>query len=134
MEEIAVRIETDINPTEDVEKVEKAVTNIFDIVSGEIKTFYKGNTLQARAEGLEALAKFRNLLSLDRIRAAARKVFLKGLKGNSIRFFLNKQVAFTGHVSFSEENAESPLGSIKVTFECKNPKMLINWLAPRKLN
>lgn len=133
MEEITIRIETEINPTEDGKKVEKAVTNIFDIVSGENKPTCKGKTLEAKTEGLVALAKFRNLLSMDRIRAAARRVFLAGSKGNSIRFFLNKQVAFTGHVSFSEENAESPLGSIKVTFECKNPKMLINWLAPRKV-
>jgi len=132
MEEIKIRIETEINPTEDRKKVEKAVTNIFDIISEDIRPICKEKTLEAKAEGLETLVKFRNLLSLDRIRAAARRVFLAGLEGNRIRFFLNKQVAFAGHVSFSEENAESPLGSIKVMFECKNPKMLINWLAPRK--
>lgn len=131
MEEIAVHVETVINPTEDEEKVEKSVANIFDIASVEIKPFYKGRTLKAEAEGRDALVKFRRLLSLDRIRGAARRVFFGGLKGNTVKFCLNKQVAFTGHVSFSEEVAESPLGPIKVMIKCEDPEQLIDWLAPR---
>lgn len=132
MEEIAVRVETEINLTEDEEKVEKAVANIFDSASAEIKSSYRGSVLNAEAKGREALVKFRSLLSLDRIRDAARKVFFGGLRGNTIRFCLNKQVAFAGHVSFSEEVAESPLGPIRVTIECENPRQLIDWLASRK--
>lgn len=132
MEEITVRVETEINPTEDEGKVEAAVTNIFDSASVEVKPSYKGSLLYATAEGRDALVKFRDLLSLDRIRAAARKVFLGGLRGNSVQFCLNKQVAFAGHVSFSEETSESPLGPIKVTINCEAPQQLINWLAPRK--
>ena len=131
MEEITVRVETEINPTEDEGKVEKAVANIFETASAEIKPSYKGSILYAEAEGREALVKFRNLLSLDRIRAAARKVFFGGLRENTISFCINKQVAFAGHVSFSEEYAESPLGPIKVTIECDDPQRLIDWLAAR---
>ena len=131
MEAITVHVETEINLTEDEEKVEKAVANIFDTASVEIKPSYKGSLLHAEAEGREALVKFRKLLSLDRIRAAARKVFFKGLNGNTVRFCVNKQVAFAGHVSFSEEIAESPLGPVKVTIECEDPQRLIDWLAPR---
>ncbi|TRO51099.1 hypothetical protein E2P61_07065 [Candidatus Bathyarchaeota archaeon] len=131
MDEIAVRVEAEINPTEDRAKVEKSVTNIFDNISVEIKQSYKGSVIYAQAEGRAALAKFRSLLSLDRIRAAARKVLLGGLAGNIIRFYLNKQVAHAGHVTFSEEKGESPLGPIKVTIECEKPQQLINWLAPR---
>jgi len=131
MEEIAVRVETEINLTEDEEKVEKAVANIFDNASAEIKPSYRGSILNAEAKGREALVKFRNLLRLDRIRDAARRVFFGGLRGNTIRFCLNKQVAFAGHVSFSEEVAESPLGPIRVTIESDNPRQLIDWLASR---
>ncbi len=132
MEQIAIHVEVEINPTEDLEKVEKAVVHIFESRSAKIKPTYNGSKLHAEFEGLEALVKFRNLLSLDRIRAAARKVFLGGLRDSKVRFFLNKQAAFAGHVSFSEKNAESSLGPIKVTIECKDPKPLIDWLAPRK--
>lgn len=131
MEEITVSVETEINPTEDEGKVEKAVANIFGNTSAEIETSHKGGILYAQAEGQEALIKFRNLLSLDRIRAAARKVFLGGERENTISFCVNKQVAFAGHVSFSEEMSESPLGPIKVTIACENPRRLIDWLTAR---
>jgi predicted RNA binding protein with dsRBD fold (UPF0201 family) len=131
MEEIAVRVEAEINPTEDAEKVEKAVSNIFDNASVEVKPSYKGSVLYATAEGREGLLKLRNLLSSDRIRDAARKVFFGGLRGNAVRFCLNKQVAFAGHVSFCQETAESPLGPLKVAIECDDPRQLIDWLALR---
>jgi predicted RNA binding protein with dsRBD fold (UPF0201 family) len=131
MDEIAVRVEAEVNPTEDESKVEKAVTNIFGNVSVEVKPVFKGSVLVAEAEGREALVEFRRLLSLDRIRNAARKVFFAGLKGGTLRFCLNKQVAFAGHVSFCEEVAESSLGPLRVTVACDEPRLLIDWLTGR---
>lgn len=132
MDEIAVRVETEVNFTEDKGKVESSVANIFDNVFFEIKPSYRGSVLFAEAKGQEALVTFRRLLSLDRIRDAARKVLFGGLRGNTIRFCLNKQAAFAGHVSFCEEVAESPLGPLRVTIECENPRLLIDWLALRR--
>jgi len=131
MDEIAVRVETEVNFTEDEGKVESSVANIFDKVSVEVKPSYRGSVLVAEAKGQEALVTFRRLLSLDRIRDAARKVLFGGLRGNAIRFCLNKQVAFAGHVSFCEEVAESPLGPLRVTIECEDPRLLIDWLTSR---
>jgi len=132
MDAIAICVKTEVNFTEDEEKVKRAVTNIFDNMSIEFKPFFKGSVLVAEAEGQAALAKFRRLLSLDRIRDAARKVFFGGFRGKIIRFCLNKQVAFAGHVSFCEEVAESPLGPLRVTIECEDPRLLIDWLASRR--
>ena len=131
MDEITVRVETEVNLTEDEGKVERAVANVFGNVSFEVKPSYRGSVLVAEAEGREALVEFRRLLRLDRIRDAARKVLLGGLRGKAIRFCLNKQVAFAGHVSFSEEVAESPLGPLRVTVKCEDPRLLIDWLASR---
>jgi predicted RNA binding protein with dsRBD fold (UPF0201 family) len=132
MDEIAVRVKTQVNFTEDEGKVEKAVVNIFNSVSAEVKPGFEGRVLVAEAKGREALVEFRRLLSLDRIRDAARKVFFAGLKDGTIRFCLNKQAAFAGHVSFCEEIAESPLGPLRVTIQCEEPRLLINWLTGRK--
>jgi predicted RNA binding protein with dsRBD fold (UPF0201 family) len=131
MEEITVRVETEINLTESEEKVNMAVANLFGDVSTEIKPSYKGSILKAEAKGQEALVKLRNLLRSDRIRDAARKALFEGMRVKSVDFCLNKQVAFAGHVSFSEEVAESPLGPIRVKIKCENPRQLIDWLAPR---
>jgi uncharacterized protein len=131
VDKIEVRVETEINLTEDLEKVKNAVTNLFDNMSFEVRSEYNEKRLVAEATGLESLVKFRRLLSLERIRDAARRVFIGGSRSRNIKFFLNKQVAFTGHVSFSEEFSESPLGPIKVTIKCNDPQTIIEWLAAR---
>jgi predicted RNA binding protein with dsRBD fold (UPF0201 family) len=131
MDEVSVCIETEINPTESEDKVKRAVENIFGNIQTKIQLLNKGSLLTAEAKGLEALTKLYNLLRRERIRDAARGVLFKGLKGKTISFCLNKQVAYAGHLSFSEETSESPLGPVKVKIECDNPRELIDWLAPK---
>jgi predicted RNA binding protein with dsRBD fold (UPF0201 family) len=67
----------------------------------------------------------------DRVRDASRRILYKSTRGNTISFYLNKQVAYASHVSFSEETAESPLGPLKFTIETDNPQQLIEWLAEK---
>jgi predicted RNA binding protein with dsRBD fold (UPF0201 family) len=131
MDEISVYIEVEINPTESEDKVKQAIENVFGNVETKIQPIYKGGLLTAETKGLESLTKLCNLLRRERIRDAARGVLFDGLDGKTISFCLNKQVAFAGHVSFSKEIAESPLGPIKVKIECENPRELIDWLAPK---
>jgi hypothetical protein len=131
MDEVTVLAETEINPTEGEEKVEAAVRNVLGKVSMTIKPQGKGSVLTAEASGQDSLVKLRSLLRTDRIRDAARKVLFRSIRGNTISFCLNKQVAFAGHISFSEETAESPLGPIRVTITSDNPRQLIEWLAEK---
>lgn len=133
MEKVNVYVEVEINPTESEGKVRIAVENIFGGIPMQIKPLRKGSLLISEVKGLEALTKLYNLLRRERIRNAARAVLFGGLNGNVVSFCLNKQVAYAGHVSFSKEVAESPLGPIKVRIECENPRGLINWLAPKKV-
>ncbi|MFQ5758136.1 MAG: RNA-binding domain-containing protein [Candidatus Bathyarchaeia archaeon] len=131
MDEIDVEIEVDVNPTEDLEKVKKAVANIFGNVEFEVKPQKRGSLLIAQARGRDGLAKFYNLLRRERIRDAARGVLFEGMSKTSITFYLNKQVAYAGHISFSSPVGESPLGPIKVRISCGEPQELIEWLAPK---
>ena len=131
MDDVTVHVETEVNPTGAEEKVKAALANVFGTLPIVTKPSNIGSLLVAEAKGREALENFRNLLRRDRIRNAARKVFFAGLRGKTISFFLNKQVAFVGHVSFSQETGESPLGPIKVIIESENPRELIDWLTQR---
>jgi predicted RNA binding protein with dsRBD fold (UPF0201 family) len=47
-------------------------------------------------------------------------------------FYLNKQAAYAGHVSFSAPEGESPLGPIQVIVETENPEQLVDWLAGQR--
>jgi predicted RNA binding protein with dsRBD fold (UPF0201 family) len=131
MNAITVQVETEVNPTENPQKVKLALENVFGAVKFEVQPREQSGTLVAQTMGTEGLTKLYNLLRREHIRDAARSVMFKGLEGNTITFYLNKQVAFAGHLSFSEPAGESPLGPIKVTITCDNPRELIDWLAPR---
>jgi predicted RNA binding protein with dsRBD fold (UPF0201 family) len=131
MVEAIISIEADVNPTEDEEKVRTAINNVLANASITVKPAQKGSTLLAHAKGQDSLVKLRNLLRNDRIRDAARRQLFKSIRGKTIKFYLNKQVAFAGHISFSEETAESPLGPICFTIETDNPSQLVEWLAEK---
>ena len=128
MEKVTLRVEVEVNPTESPEKVRVAVENIFGNVQTVMHQTSGGSRLEAEIENVDALTRFCNLLRRERTRAAAKKVFYDGLEGKTISFCLNKQVAFAGHVSFSKEAGESPLGPIRVRLETENPRRLIDWL------
>ena len=131
MEEVEVQIEVEVNPTEDETKVRRAVENTFSSLQFELKPLKRGSLLMAGARGMDGLTKFYNLLRRERIRDAARSVLYKGMTGRFIVFYLNKQGAYVGHVSFSQLTGESPLGPMKVQIQCNNPHEIIDWLAPR---
>jgi predicted RNA binding protein with dsRBD fold (UPF0201 family) len=128
MDEITVHVEAEVNPTEAEEKVKTAVANLFGNMDTQTKPAHVGSLLTAESRGRAALDNFRSLLRRDRIRNAARKLLFSSLRGKNLVFYLNKQVAFAGHVSFSYEVGESPLGPIRVVVECENPRELVAWL------
>ncbi len=131
MNDIIVNIEVEVNKTEDTEKVKQAVQNIFGAVTFDVKPKTWGQLLKAQTRGTEGLTKLVNMLKRAQILAAARKVLRSGTDETSITFYLNKQVAYAGHVSFSEQTAESPLGPIKVVINANDPQKLVDWLTPR---
>jgi len=131
MVEVTVFVETEVNPAEDEDKVQAAVNNVVGNASITVKASQIGSTLTAEAKGLDSLVKLRNMLRNDRIRDASRRILFKSIRGNKISFFLNKQVAFAGHISFSEETAESPLGPIHFVIETDDPDQLVEWIAEK---
>lgn len=128
---VEVRVEVEVNPTEDADKVKIAVQRVLGDINLELIEEGESRRLFGKAEGLDALTKFYNLLRRELILDAARTVLLRGVQGKSIIFYLNKQVAYVGHISFSQPYGESPLGPIRVEIRCDNPRGLIDWLTPR---
>jgi predicted RNA binding protein with dsRBD fold (UPF0201 family) len=131
MEEISLHVEAEINPTESAEKVRQAIKNVFGEINLQVKALQKAELLVGDETGEESLAKLCDLLRREHIRSAARTVFMEGMEKKAIHFCVNKQVAYAGHISFSKETAESPLGPIRVAIGCRNPRELIDWLTSR---
>ena len=123
--------EAEVRPTEDREKVEKAVLNV---LRGEIA--YQAidewsGRIVIEGKDLSSLERLKMIVQRDRIRAAARSVLRRSVEDNRIIFFLNKQAAYAGHVSFSAPEGESPLGPIRIIIELEKPEEMIDWLAGR---
>jgi uncharacterized protein len=131
MVEVTVFVVAEVNPTEDEEKVRLAINNVLGNAAITVKASQRGSTLFTEAKGRDSLIKLRNILRSDRVRDASRRLLFKSIRGNKINFFLNKQVAYAGHVSFSEETAESPLGPIRFSIETDDPLQMVEWLAEK---
>ncbi|MDH7509016.1 MAG: RNA-binding domain-containing protein [Methanomassiliicoccales archaeon] len=109
-------------PTEDPEKVKRAIYNIFP----ESTLMESEDGFVANATSVEKLSELiRNMKILD----SARAVLLRGREGNMVKFRINKQVAFVGKLSFIEDR-DPPLGSIEVVIEDENITGLIDTIAP----
>jgi hypothetical protein len=129
---IRVIAESFVNPTEDETKVEQALRNVFP--SAKIQrnaTSYDTVTLKIQGEGFEFLDTLRNLIKQERIRTAARSILFGGTRGKHLRFYINKQAAFVGRMSFCGPTGESPLGPISVDVEAEDPDAVIDFLAAK---
>lgn len=119
-----MKVKTPLNPTEDVDKVIKSLSNMFDYDELEI-----GPDYISASGGKDSLLKLKDLIEKRMIRNTARLVLAKGAHDKVIFFKLNKQAAFAGVVNFTEENL-SPLGEIKVKIETPDVERFIEWIVP----
>ena len=114
----------ELNPTEDIDKVIKTLSNLFDyddIEIGEDYVIVSGEN--------ESITNLRKDLRERKIRGAARKMMLRGVHANKIHFKLSKQAAFVGVPNFVEYDL-SPLGEIDVEIETDDTQRFIDWIAP----
>jgi predicted RNA binding protein with dsRBD fold (UPF0201 family) len=118
-----VRISCPVFPSEDPERVKKAVLNIFpDVVIGEDNGRLSAET--------DTLKHFSEQIRKQKILDTTRSVMMKGRRGDGATVFnMNKQTAYAGKISFVEER--TILGTIKVTVEDENITAFIERLAPQ---
>jgi len=127
---LRIRVRAPVKPTEDVEKVKKAVLNVF---AGEVVVLDEGGgycTVEGYSTSREALVKLYNLIRAEQIEPAFRSYLLRNRRGNTITVLLHKQAAFMNKISLIDSDRESPLGAIHIEIETDNPDELIDWLAP----
>jgi predicted RNA binding protein with dsRBD fold (UPF0201 family) len=113
-----------VNPTEDLDKVIKALSNIFDYDEIEI-----GDDYVCVSGGRKSLIMLRDSLIKRKIRSTARSIMIKGISNHEINFNLSKQSAFAGIPNFVEEEL-SPLGEIAVKINTDDVEKVIDWIAP----
>ncbi len=131
MARVRVTVEAEIRPTEVKEKVLRAVRNFFEPKSIRFERLNETEIVIAESDTLMSLTKLYYLLRAERILDAARGALKKGVQGkNKLVFYLHKQAAYQGRLSFVSGDHESPLGAIRVSVEHPNIRDVIDWLAP----
>lgn len=126
-----VEVRVEVNPTEDEEKVKRALENM--VVYEELRTEETDGKkyLVAVGYGYKSLIKIHNLIKSQGIEDSARSVLVKGIEENKLVFQVHKQAAYVGALTFVTEKGESPLGSLTFIVETNDVKRLIDWLAPK---
>ncbi|KPU63500.1 hypothetical protein EP1X_03970 [Thermococcus sp. EP1] len=123
-----IEVEAYVYPTEDIEKVKKAMLNLVSPL--EFDAFDKGEyiLLVGKTKDKKALQRLYELFRGQQILDTARAMLEEGYFGEEIIIKVHKQVAYVGKVNFNEE---SPLGPITIIIRTKDPQRLMKWLAPR---
>jgi predicted RNA binding protein with dsRBD fold (UPF0201 family) len=120
-----MEVRTEINPTEDRDRVIQAMLALFPDIEVEIAEDYLTGTT-------DSLDTFKMAIRKQRILDATRGALYHGMSGDHIVLHLNKQVALMGKVSFVE--GDPPLGAIVVRIESEDIETLIDHVAPRTEN
>ena len=123
-ENIELTVETVVNPSEDPEKVKKCLLN----VANGCYPVIKNGCLVATCTGILSLHHIRVGVRSKSSSAVLRKLLEWNRKGNLTWFLLNKQAAYSGVISLTEHDEESPLGAIRVTITSDNLDRIIEWL------
>lgn len=127
-----VEVVAEIRPTEDPEKVKRALLNVFEPEEIEVRAEGDGALLVARATSYKSLLRLKEAIWRQGIQDAARSVLSRSVAGEGrLIFSLNKQAAYVGVVSFVTEPNESPLGPITFNVETSDVRRFLDWIAPR---
>jgi len=115
-----------INPSEDIDKIRTAVSNVLIDMDEKIV----GNSLIANSNNYESLSKIYEIIRAKNIKKAYRRNLRQNIVDDSTWFYLNKQAAFANVIALCDEDNQSPLGPIKIVLQSKNIRDVIDWLVP----
>ena len=113
-----------VNPSESIEKIEKAISNIFpySIINN------SNLTIHAQSKELRSFEKIYQFIHNNKLQKNYLRSLEDHLQNDTTWFYLNKQAAFVEQIAICEESDESPLGPIKVTLTSSNIDAIIDWL------
>lgn len=120
---------TPLHLTEDRMKVEECFKNILENPQIEEEINQEVVFLVIKSTERKNLSIIRDKLRHQRILDSVRKLLLHNMTENSVKFFLNKQAAYSGRIHFVKDpKNEDFLGPIEFTIIDDNIKDIIDWL------
>ena len=126
--EVACKIEAyaAVNPSEDPDKVRRAVSNV--VLNADYE--FREGSIKATSRDLHSLSKIQETVRSRKANRVYRRQMRYNTKEDTTWFYLNKQAAYVDVVAICDEAEESPMGPIKVILHSKNLEKVVDWLAP----
>jgi predicted RNA binding protein with dsRBD fold (UPF0201 family) len=119
-----IKIKAYLKPTEDPEKVIRAIKNLFGDIPLNINI--EQNIITGKIIEITQLKGLKTRIAQDRIRTTLNNTLTRWIKEDYLSFGLNRQAAYAGHVSLNLTN-EDPMGPIQIQIR-GNVQQLINYL------
>jgi uncharacterized protein len=119
-----VTVVAKVSPSEDRGAV---VRSVMLAVGGHGRVVEGEGSVRVRAE-LGDLSGLKSQLRDRHVRAAARRILVRGIEGRSTALMLNRQAAAAGVLALCGAPDESPLGPIRVKIESVDVQASIDWL------
>ena len=113
-----------INPSEDLQKIETAILNIFP----DIEINKNNMQITGISKKIESLSRIFEIIHNRRITDVYRRTLNQNLSGNSTWFYLNRQAAYVDVIALCNEEDESPLGPIEIILDSQQIEQVIDWL------
>lgn len=112
---VEIVVEVEVRPTEDLEKVKKALSTVVSTSDFTVEEIAKGfRIIRAKCNVVECLEPFKNTIRIQQIEPAVRAYLYKYKRNGTLAILLHKQAAFAGKISLVDSDRESPLGPIRV--------------------
>ncbi|MEM4717684.1 MAG: RNA-binding domain-containing protein [Desulfurococcaceae archaeon] len=112
---VEIIVEAEIRPTEELEKVKKALSTIVNVEDYEIIEYTKGyRVIRVKRGSISSLEPFRNAVRIQQIGPTVKSYLYKYFENDTLTILLHKQAAYSGKISLIDSERESPLGPVKV--------------------
>ena len=119
-----IELFTSVNPSEDPNKIERAILNI--LPNSEIKT--EKFSIIAKSKSFSSMEKIHESIHSGKSQRVLQRQLEKHLDRDSTWFYLNKQAAFVEKVVLCDEADESPLGPLKIVISSHDIDRIIDSL------
>ncbi len=123
-----VSVRAEVFPTEDVERVLRAVRKIFPTLEFRVSEEGGRTFVEAESTELSALKYLKENWRMRRVRAAAGRLLRSGSGSGVVRARLSKHAAYVGVASILDEDEKPGLGDISLEIETDDVESLIKWL------
>ncbi len=123
-----VSIRAEVKPTEDEEKLLRAVRKIFPEVEFRLVEMRDRRFLVGESSEISSLKYVKENWRRRKVRSTVARLLREAARPGTLYMRLSKQAAYVGVASILDFDEEPAVGCIEVEVETSDPEELIKWL------